>query len=51
MDGVNPGKMVRDLRQHMRSNIHDLTAQLPTLEYKAQNVNVFGSGKLPGVCG
>jgi CBS domain-containing protein len=34
VDEAASSKLVRDLRQQMRSNLRDLSAQLPTLEYK-----------------
>jgi CBS domain-containing protein len=34
VDEAASSKLVRDLRHQMRSNLNDLSAQLPTLEYK-----------------
>ena len=34
VDEAGSSKLVRDLRHQMRSNLKDLSAQLPTLEYK-----------------
>jgi CBS domain-containing protein len=35
VDGVASSKMARNLRHQVRSNLRDLSAQLPTIEYKA----------------